>query len=149
MGLNQIKILPEYNLPQIRKDGPALPTTIISNTQNSYELAIKALAKLIVENKIDIDRFCIQFKDTWNEFNDDVLLFTLKRATKEHVPMILTKLVKDRITLIAPLIKEISWNKFGYKYFNPRDRKFFSLIFKQNYLTTEEKQVIDCLTQIY
>jgi len=149
MGLNQIKILPEYNLPQIRKDGPSVPTTIISSAQNSYELAIKALAKLIVENKIDIDRFCIQFKDTWNEFTDDVLLYTLKRATKEQIPMILTKLVKDRITLIAPLIKEISWNKFGYKYFNPRDRKFFSLIFKQNYLTSDEKQVIDCLTQIY
>jgi len=153
MGLNQIKILPEYNLPQVRKDGPALPSTIISNPLNeninSYEIAIKALAKLITENKIDIKRFCIQFKETWNEFNDDVLLYTLKRATKEEVPIILTKLVKDRITLIAPLIKEISWNKFGYKYFNPRDRKFFSLILKQNYLAMEENQVFDCLTQIY
>jgi len=153
MGLNQIKILPEYNLPQLRKNGPALPSTIISNplneSINSYEIAIKALAKLITENKIDISRFCIQFKETWNKFNDDVLLYTLKRATKEEVLIILTKLVKDRITLIAPLIKEISWNKFGYKYFNPRDRKFFSLILKQNYLAMEEKQVIDCLTQIY
>jgi predicted TIM-barrel fold metal-dependent hydrolase len=153
MGLNQIKILPEYNLPQLRKKGPALPSTIISTPLNeninSYEIAIKALAKLITENKIDISRFCIQFKETWNEFNDDVLLYTLKRATKEEVLVIVTKLVKDRITLIAPLIKEISWNKFGYKYFNPRDRKFFSLILKQNYLAMEEKQVIDCLTQIY
>jgi len=153
MGLNQIKILPEYNLPQVRKDGPALPSTIISNPLNeninSYEIAIKALAKLITENKIDIKRFCVQFKETWNEFNDDVLLYTLKRATKEEVLIILTKLVKDRITLIAPLIKEISWNKFGYKYFNPRDRKFFSLILKQNYLAMEENQVFDCLTQIY
>ena len=153
LGLNQIKILPEYNLPQVRKDGPDLPSTIISNSRNesinSYEMAIKALAKLITENKIDIKRFCIQFKETWNEFNDDVLLYTLKRATNEEVLIILTKLVKDRIALIAPLIKEISWNKFGYKYFNPRDRKFFSLILKQNYLAKEEKQVIDCLTQIF
>jgi len=153
MGLNQINILPEYNLPQVRKDGPALPSTIISNPLNeninSYEIAIKALAKLITENKIDISRFCIQFKEMWNEFNDDVLLFTLKRVTKEEILIILTKLVKDRITLIAPLIKEISWNKFGYKYFNPRDRKFFSLILKQNYLAMEENQVFDCLTQIY
>ena len=153
MGLNQIKILPEYNLPQVRKDGPALPSTIITNALNeninSYDIAIKTLAKLITENKVDIKSFCIQFKETWKEFNEDVLLYTLKRATKEEIPMILTKLVKDRITLIAPLTKEVSWNKFGYKYFNPRDRKFFSLIFKQNYLTMEEKEVFDCLTQIY
>ena len=153
LGLNQIKVLPEYNLPQVRKDGPALPSTIISrplnDNINSYEIAIKALAKLIIDNKIDITRFCFQFKETWNEFNDDVLLYTLKRATNEEVLVILTKLVKDRITLFAPFIKEISWNKFGYKYFNPRDRKFFSLILKQNYLAMEEKQVIDCLTQIY
>ena len=153
MGLNQIKILPEYNLPQVRKDGPSLPSTIITNALNeninSYDIAIKTLAKLITENKVDIKSFCIQFKETWKEFNEDVLLYTLKRGTKEEIPMILTKLVKDRITLIAPLTKEVSWNKFGYKYFNPRDRKFFSLIFKQNYLTMEEKQVFDCLTQIY
>jgi len=153
LGLNQIKILPEYNLPQVRKNGPAFPSTIISNIQNqkidSFQIAINVLAKLIVENKVDIKRFCIQFKETWNEFNDDVLLNTLKRTTNEEVLIMLTKIVKDRIALIAPLTKEIPWNKFGYKYFNPRDRQFFSLIFKQNYLTMEEKQVVDCLTQIY
>jgi predicted TIM-barrel fold metal-dependent hydrolase len=153
LGLNQIRVLPEYNLPQVKKDGPALPSTIISNVQNgntnSFEIAIRVLAKLIVENKIDIKRFCIQFKENWNEFNDDVLLNTLKRTTKEEILIMFTKIVKDRIALIAPLTKEIPWNKFGYKYFNPRDRQFFSLIFRQNYLTMEEKQVIDCLTQIF
>ncbi len=153
IGLNQIKVLPEYNMPQVRKEGPALPSTIISNAQNrnanSFEIAIKVLAKLIVENKIDIKRFCIQFKENWNEFNDNVLLNTVKRTTNEEVLIMFTKIVKDRIALIAPLIKEIPWNKFGYKYFNPRDRQFFSLVFRQNYLTMEEQQVIDCLSQIY
>jgi hypothetical protein len=153
LGLNQIKVLPEYNLPQVRKDGPELPSTIISNVQNgnidSFEIAIKVLAKLIVENKIDIKRFCIQFKKTWTEFNDDVLLNTIKRTTNEEVLIMFTKLIKDRIALIAPLTTQIPWNKFGYKYFSPRDRQFFSLIFRQNYLTVEEKQVIDCLTQIF
>ena len=153
LGLNQIRVLPEYNLPQLKKDGPALPSTIISSVQNggtnSFEIAIKVLAKLIVDNKIDIKRFCIQFKENWNEFNDDVLLNTVKRSTKEEVLVMFTKIIKDRIALIAPLTKEIPWNKFGYKYFNPRDRQFFSLLFRQNYLTMEEKQVIDCLAQIY
>ncbi|MBY8988215.1 MAG: hypothetical protein KGD61_07150 [Candidatus Lokiarchaeota archaeon] len=152
MGLNQIKILPEYNIPQVRKDGPALPSTIISNVTNdktdTYEIAVKALAKLITENIIDITKFCIQFKDSWNEFTDDVLLNTITRTTKDKHLLILTKIVKHQITLLAPLIKEIPWNVFGYQYFNPKDRKFFASVFKQNYLVTGEKQAVDCLTHI-
>ncbi|MBA7641669.1 hypothetical protein ES703_49354 [subsurface metagenome] len=153
MGLNQIKILPEYNLPQNKNNGTSLPCTLISNPSNSnptsYEIAIKALAKLIVENKVDIKRFCIQFKDTWDNFNDDILLNAFTPTTKEEVPIMLTQLVKDQIALFAPLNKEAAWNKFGYKYFNPKDRAFFASIFKQNYLATDEKQTVECLTQIF
>ncbi|MBA7545109.1 hypothetical protein ES705_37472 [subsurface metagenome] len=153
MGLNQIKILPEYNLPQNKNNGTSLPCTLISNPSisnpTSYEIAIEALAKLIVENKVDIKRFCIQFKDTWDNFNDDILLNAFTPTTKEEVPIMLTQLVKDQIALFAPLNKEAAWNKFGYKYFNPKDRAFFASIFKQNYLATDEKQTVECLTQIF
>jgi len=153
MGLNQIKILPEYNLHQIKNNGNSLPCTLISTPSNSnptsYEIAIKALAKLIVENKVDIKRFCIQFKDNWENFNDDILLNAFTPTTKEEVPIMLTQLVKDQIALFAPLNKEAAWNKFGYKYFNPKDRAFFASIFKQNYLATDEKQTVECLTQIF
>ena len=153
MGLNQIKILPEYNLPQNKNNRSSLPCTLISNPSNSnptsYEIAIKALAKLIVENKVDIKRFCIQFKDTWDNFNDDILLNAFTPTTKEEVQIMLTQLVKDQIALFAPLNKEAAWNKFGYKYFNPKDRAFFASIFKQNYLATDEKQTVNCLTQIF
>jgi len=107
------------------------------------------LEKLIVENKYDIKRFCIQFKDNWDNFNDDILLNAFTPTTKEEVPIMLTQLVKDQIALFAPLNKEAAWNKFGYKYFNPKDRAFFASIFKQNYLATDEKQTVECLTQIF
>jgi len=153
MGLNQIKILPEYNLPQNKNNGSSLPCTLISNPSNSnptsYEIAIKALAKLIVENKVDIKRFCIQFKDTWDNFNDGILLNAITPTTKKEVPIMLSQLVKDQIALFAPLNKETAWNKFGYKYFNPKDRAFFASIFKQNYLAMNEKQTVECLTQIF
>lgn len=153
MGLNQIKILPEYNLPQNKYNGSSLPCTLIStpsnSNPNSYDIAIKALAKLIVENKVDIKRFCIQFKDNWDKFNDDILLNAFTPTTKEEVPIMLTQLVKDQIALFAPLNKETKWNKFGYKYFNPKDRAFFASIFKQNYLASDEKQTVECLTQIF
>lgn len=153
LGLNQIKILPEYNLDHNKINGSSLPCTLISTPLNSnptsYEIAIKALAKLIVENKVDIKRFCIQFKDTWDNFNDDILLNAFAPTTKEEIPILLTQLVKDQIALFAPLNKEAAWNKFGYKYFTPKDRAFFASVFTNNYLATNEKQTGDCLTQIF
>jgi len=153
LGLNQIKILPEYNLPVVKRDAKALPATIISNAMNtntnSYQTLLTALAKLITDNKIDIKNFCIQFKDTWDKFNDDILLNTIKLNTKEVIPVMLTNLVKDQISLVAPLNKDSVWKKFGFKYFNPKDRAFFASLFKQTYLAIDDKQTLDCLNHIF
>jgi len=153
LGLNQLKLLPEYNLPQTNKNGKKLPSTIVSNPSNkdasAFETIITALAKLISNNKIDVKKFCLQFKGTWDKFNEDVLLTTLKTNTKEEIQLILANLVKDQISLLAPLSKDTKWNKFGYKYFNPRDREFFTSLFKKSYLATDENQVVSCLSQIF
>ncbi|MFX0059245.1 MAG: hypothetical protein ACFE8J_13185, partial [Candidatus Heimdallarchaeota archaeon] len=153
MGLNQLRILPEYNLPQTNKDGKKLPSTIITNpsrtNKNAFETTIMAIAKLITDNKIDIKKYCLQFKGNWDKFNDDVLLTALKTNTKEEIQLILANIVKEQIFLLAPISKERKWNKFGYKYFNPQDRAFFSSIFKQSYLATDDKQVMNCLNQIF
>jgi len=153
MGLNQLKLLPEYSLPQ-KKDFPSpLPSVLLSNALNQElnpkDVAIKAIAELLVTNKIDIKRFCLQFKDSWSEISEDVLLNILKRTSKEEIPIFLTTILKNQLTLIAPLNRGATWNKFGYRYFNPKDRKFFVSVMKQNYLALEEKQVISCLNQIF
>ena len=151
LGLNQLRLLPEYNIPLVKKDAKLLPSTLISTTSNvnSYEMTLRVLAKLIAENKIDIKSFCIQFKETWDNFNDDILLNAVKSTTKEEIPFILTDLVKNQLSLIAPLNKGMEWNKFGYKYFNPKDRAFFASAFKRNFLATDENQILNCITQIF
>ncbi|MFX1286882.1 MAG: amidohydrolase family protein [Promethearchaeota archaeon] len=153
LGLNQIRLLPEYNIPLVRKDPKPLPSTIISSASNinnnSYEMTLRILAKLITENKIDIKSFCLQFKETWDKFNDNILLNAVKSTTKEEIPFILTDLVKNHLSLVAPLNKGMEWNKFGYKYFNPKDRAFFASAFKQNFLATDENQILNCITQIF
>jgi hypothetical protein len=131
-----------------------LPSILISNplyNQNkvsTYETSIKALARLIVENKIDIKRFCIQFKETWDTFNDDILLTTVSN-TKQEINLLIMNLVRDQISLLAPLPSNIEWKKFGYNYFNPEDRAFFAQVFKQNYLTTDIIKTIDTFSHIY
>jgi len=155
LGLNQIRILPEYSVPQIKKDAKNLPSTIISNPfyqQNhtsTYDIAIEALAKLIVENKIDVKNFCLQFIDSWDKFNADIFLGLIKNSSKEEINIYLTELVKDQITLLAPMQRDVEWKKFGYTYFDPQDRAFFASFFKHSYLATEVNKAIECLNHIF
>ncbi len=155
LGLNQIKILPEYNLPQIKKDVNALPSLMISNPafkQNNistYDNAIDALAHLIVENKVDIKKFCLQFKDSWDYFNNDILLNMVSNNKKEEINVLFTNLVKDQISLLAPLQSNMMWKKFGFEYFNPEDRDFFTKLFKQCYLSTDITKAIELLAHVF
>jgi len=152
LGLNQIRILPEYNLPLINKQKNSIPGTLIShpsNTHTSKELAINGLAKLIANNRIDIKSFCLQFKESWYNFNDDVILNSMNLNNKQEIPILLTELVKDKISLFAPLTNIIKWQKFGYKYFSPQDRAFFASVFKQCYLSNDEPQIVNYFNQIF
>ncbi len=155
LSLNQLKILPEYNTPQNQKETKNIPSILVSNPQfhknkiSAYDTSIMALAKLIVENKIDIKKLCVQFKDTWDFLSENVLLNIKSNNTKEEKDILLMSLVKDKIALFAPLHSTIDWKKFGYNYFNPEDRAFFASVFKQNYLTTDVSKTVDTFSHIY
>ena len=155
LGLNQIKILPEYSLPQKQDKFRAPPSLIISNPnyhQNSlstYDTSIQALARLIVENKIDIKKFCLQFKDTWYKFCDDILLSTVSNTKKQEFNLLFMNLIKDQVSMFAPLQSDMSWEKMGYKYFDPEHRAFFASLFKQSYLSMDVDKTIETFTHIY
>ncbi|MFX1329322.1 MAG: amidohydrolase family protein [Promethearchaeota archaeon] len=155
LGLNQIKLLPEYSAFQNQKTSKSVPSIIISNPsfhqdkRSTYETSIMALARLIVDNRFDIKRFCIQFKDSWDAFNEDILLSIESNNTKQERNLLLMNLVKDQIALFAPLQSGMEWKKFGYNYFNPEDRAFFASVFKQNYLATDVIKTVDTFSHIY
>jgi len=155
LGLNQIKILPEYNLPQIKKEAKLLPSTLISNLEyqknnkSSFDIAIGSLAKLIIENKIDVKKFCLQFRNTWDKFNDDIFITLVKNSSKEEINLYLINLIKDQISLLAPMQRDMEWKKFGYRYFDPEDRDFFASFFKHNFLATDVNKAIESLSQIF
>ncbi|MFX1298855.1 MAG: hypothetical protein ACFFD2_28850, partial [Promethearchaeota archaeon] len=155
LGLNQLRVLPEYNTPQNQTEKKPVPSIIVSNplyNQNkisTYDTSIMALAKLLVENKVDIKKFCIQFKDSWETFNEDILLTTISNNTKQERNLLLMNLVKDQIALFAPLDSNIEWKKFGYNYFTPEDRAFFASVFKQNYLASDLQKTVDTFSHIY
>ena len=155
LGLNQLRILPEYSLPQQQKDLKSPPSLIVSNplfnqnNESTCEALINTVAKLIVENRIDIKKLCLQFKDTWTVFNDDVLLTILSTKSKQERNILLMNLVKDQLSIFAPLQSNMEWKKFGYKYFDPEDRAFFAALFKQNYLSMDINKTVETFTHIY
>ena len=155
LGLNQLRILPEYNLPQIPDQVKSKPSTMVSNPNHDanqiggYDMAIKALAKLIVENKFDVKKLCLQFHESWEDLSDDVLLTTIAKSTKEEIKLLFMTIIKDHASLVAPLQAHMEWKKFGYKYFNPMDREFFATFFQQCYLATDEAKAIEYLTPIF
>ena len=155
LGLNQLRILPEYNLPQHQKDLKKPPSLTISNPSfnqnkvNTSETAINTIAQLIVGNLIDIKKFCLQFKDTWASFNDDILLTTISNKSKQERTILLMNLLKNLVSIFAPLQSDIEWKKFGYKYFDPEDRAFFASLFKLNYLTMDVEKTVETFSHIY
>ncbi|MFX1457672.1 MAG: hypothetical protein ACFFDB_20080 [Promethearchaeota archaeon] len=155
LGLNQLRILPEYSLPQQQKDLKSPPSLTLSNplyNQNklsTQQTAINTIARLIMENKIDIKKSCLQFKDTWADFNNDILLTVVSTKSKQERNILLLTLVKDVITVFAPLQSNLEWKKFGYKYFDPEDRAFFASLFRTNYLSMDIEKTVETFTHIY
>ncbi|GAG22884.1 unnamed protein product, partial [marine sediment metagenome] len=117
--------------------------------ESTFQTMINSLAKLIIDNHIDIKKFCLQFKDTWAVFNDDVLLTIVSNKNKQERNILLMNLIEDQISIFAPLQSNMEWNKFGYKYFNPKDRTFFASVFKQNYLATDVVKTVETFSHIY
>ncbi|KKK46325.1 MAG: Amidohydrolase [Candidatus Lokiarchaeum sp. GC14_75] len=155
LGMNQIRILPEYTLPQQQKDLKNPPSIIVSNPlfsqnrESTFDILIDTIAKLVVENIVEIKKLHLQFKNSWAEFNDDVLLTLSSKKTKQERNILLMNLVKDRVSIFAPLQSNLEWKKFGYKYFNPMDRAFFAKLFKVNYLSMDLNKTIETFSHIY
>ncbi len=154
LGLNQLKILPEYNMAQKNKNTQQLPSTLISRQGSreqigsSYEMAINSIARLLVDNKIDIKNICLQFAESWDNINDSVLLTINSLAKKTDINVLLIDLIKDRISLMAPINQEVIWKALGFKYFNPEDRAFFASLFKTCYMATDQNKLMDCLIPV-
>ncbi|MFO8017568.1 MAG: amidohydrolase family protein [Promethearchaeia archaeon] len=154
LGLNQLKILPEYNLPFEHKNSKPLPSTIVSTLKNqqkkktAYKMALDALAEAIGDNKIDIKNFRFQFRESWDNLSEEVTLTATPKGSEEEIPLQIINLIKDKITLVGSLNPNMKWSKFGYKYFNPEDRASFASLFDTCYLGTDQNSVKQGLNQI-
>ena len=151
LGLNQLKLLPEYSIPQAKKDAKPLPSTLISNPLyqqnqvNTYDIGLMTLARLLAEGKMDIKRICLQFKGSWRFLSDDILMTVESPQNKQEFDLLFMELIKGQLSILGPLHPNQRWKPFGYKYFNPEDREFFANFFKQSYVGSDLVKVMENL----
>ena len=150
LGMNQLKVLPEYNLPLIQPQTNNNASTIItqgSSEGSSYDMGLKVLASLVVDNKIDIKKFCIKYDDNWENFNN-VALDIMNITSKKQILMSIVELIRDKLLLVSPLSDKVDWNSTSLKYFDPKNRAFLASAFKQAYLAQTEEQAMNNMVHI-
>lgn len=159
LGLNLLKLLPEYNLPQIEKNDVKGTSTLIPNIKLDqippnnnvpFEIYTKIIAKLLSDNKIDISKLLFQFKDTYKNYDNEVLLKTISKTSPDKVVNLLfMNLLKNQLAIIAPLKNNTKWKKFGYKLLSSEDHELFDSFFNKSYPTNDINQATQIVSQIF
>ncbi len=166
LGLNQIKLLPEYgevlqtyshessastflqNPKLLPVDFPNKPTEY----QNATQMMYNSLAALIDDNVVEIHKILPQFKEHWRNWEDEFCVITSLKSSKgkgEIIPLIYSKLLGEELGLLSTLPKDVPWNKFGMKYFNPKARDMYHKMFQTNFPAANGEDAAKMLKQVY
>lgn len=153
LGLNQLRLLPEYNYKYVEKSPVKPMSSIVSSPQankSAQDIALKAVARLLDARKMDIKKLMFQFVGNYHNYKGEVMLSTTSKGAREKdVDLVLMDLVPDKLTMISTLSQNSAWKKFGYKYFNPKDREFFHSVFGQSQAAMNDEQAYQIIQQIY
>jgi predicted TIM-barrel fold metal-dependent hydrolase len=153
LGLNQLKLLPEYNVKFVETQPiPAISSVITPLDPNidSLDVGIKAIARLIDSGIIDIEKLLFQFDGDYDKFKGEVLISTKnKQNQNQEINLIMMNLVPEKLILLSTLSQNSAWKKFGFKYFNPEDRRFFHSVLAQSRPANDENQVFQMIREAY
>jgi predicted TIM-barrel fold metal-dependent hydrolase len=164
LGLNQIRVLPEYgsaysfgreitpisttlqNTELLPANFPNKPPTPLKVDDLMYE----TIAGLVDDGLIEIKKLLFQFKNDWIHYDGEYCLETYAPKKKEEIiPLIFTKFLGDKLGVIGTLPKGENWEKFGYKYFDPKVRQMFHTMFQNNFPAAIESDAVNMLARLY
>jgi predicted TIM-barrel fold metal-dependent hydrolase len=150
MGLNQLKLLPEYGSPYIEQNPVPGISSVIASPEPNQDYAINAIANLVNSGLMDIQKILFQFDGSYSNYKGEVLIATkAKRKQDQIINLVIMNLVKDKMSMISTLSQNSHWKQFGFKYFDPEDREFFHSVFQQSQSVKNDKQAFDVIKQIY
>lgn len=164
LGLNQLKLLPEYGM-NYTNNNPVVPFgTMLQSTDlipmnipsrpkvplTPRKIMLKTLAGLIDDGIIEIQKVLFQFNGSWENYQGDLCIFTYpKNNPNKIMPLVYMQMLPDKIGTLCTIPQGFRWKKFGYKYFDPEDNAFFKAVFAQNYPVTNELEAESMLSKLY
>lgn len=153
MGLNQLRLLPEYSYKFVEHN-PVPPISSIITTSdpkiNSLDIATKTITRLIDSGKMDIERLLFQFDGDFQNYKGEVMLTTVaKQKNNQKMNIIMMNIIQDKLTMLSTLPQNATWKKFGFKYFNPDDREYLHTVLSQSRPAADEIQAFETIKQIY
>ncbi|MHA1340943.1 MAG: amidohydrolase family protein [Promethearchaeota archaeon] len=153
LGLNQLRLLPEYNYQIKEKQKIPSKTALIippNSLTTAQDIAVSAIAKLIDSNFIDIHKILFQFDGNYSNFKGELLLaLKNKQDSKKIINFVLMNIVPGKLSMLSTLSENSVWKKFGYKYFNPDDREFFHSKFSETRPISDENSIIQTIQNVF
>ena len=152
MGLNQLRLLPEYTegyTSVSKRNGSALIQSPSILSQQSLtalpgdiksaklsELRYLCLAKLIEEKKMNIEKFLLKMGANYDTTTEECLLLTSfeQSPNPELVPVVVRNLIKDKLDLFGILPEGTLWKHDSIERFSdPATRAPYARMFGQSY----------------
>ncbi len=164
LGLNQIKIFPEYGMLKPKKNSPKINqiSTLIKNsndpsiqntifsTSNLKSLMFQTIANLIDDDVIDIRKHIFQFSDNWSCYDNNALFVTnSKKDNQKIINLVLMEMIKGNIGLISSIADESEWNPMGFKFFNKNDNLALKQMFKNSTYVTKSEEASSFIARSY
>ncbi|MHA1144523.1 MAG: amidohydrolase family protein [Candidatus Helarchaeota archaeon] len=129
MGLNEIRLLPEYGFQQVQEtDFPKARSVLFSqvNDVSSLEMAGESLAALVEYNLVDIRKILYIFQGDYKNFGNNILIeVSPKKDAKIRSKILALNFISNAVKLLKVLRKGDTFRPLGgYKFFNYDDKQF-------------------------
>jgi predicted TIM-barrel fold metal-dependent hydrolase len=163
IGLNQLRLLPEYqiqmqselatppisciiqNTALLPTDFPKKPANPLSVDQLMYQI----LAGLLDDGKADINKIMFQFAGDWHHYEQEFcLVLSSKVSPDKRIPLIYQKIADSRLGLIGTLPKGSCWKHFGMKWFDRADHGALTQMFGNHYPCAVPEDAIQMISNI-
>ena len=166
MGLNQLRLLPEYCEPFIsssKKTGSAIiqAPSMLSNSSLSAlpnelkgatlsELRYLSLAKMIEEKKMNIEKFILKTGPKFETNVEDCLMIASFEQTQnpELLPIVVRNLIKNKLDFIGILPEGAQWSHDSFERFSePLTRIPYAKMFAQSFPAKIPSEAADMISK--
>jgi predicted TIM-barrel fold metal-dependent hydrolase len=153
LGLNQLKVLPEYSKGYVSAS-PLTAATFLQATPSpgqpapARQLALGTLIHLLESGKYDLRKVLPQFIRSFDAHSGEALVVLSKRSDPTvEIPVLLMDLVGADVAMLSVLPQAARWEPFGYSYFRPNHRHLFHTMFQRQYTAPDASVAANFLTQ--